>query len=182
MYQLDTGQLDGGGSLTYCFLTDEQQEGLDDPPRLQYRQPKVGEYNRFDRARAQYRERLQAHIDERRETVDEEIEAIRELDGDLDGDIDPDRLREALLVADFFPAPDELEAFLDFCQACTTGVEHIAGPDGNPIQWGGLDESGQRDLLQKLGTTPEQRVASLFDYANQIAEGLPAAKKKRSES
>jgi uncharacterized protein YnzC (UPF0291/DUF896 family) len=178
MYQLDSGTLDDT-SLTYCFLTDEQLDAHDgDPPRLEYRQPTVKEYNVFDRERAKYRERLQNHIDERRETVEEEIEAIEEIDGDLDEDIDPDRLKEILLVSGFYPTPDELKAYLDFCRACTVGVQSIAGADGDPIQWSGLDKSGQRDLLQKLGTTPEQRVASLFDYANQIAEGLPGVKKK----
>lgn len=109
MYDIDTGSTDATGALTWTWMDD-----VDEPPRLEYRQPTAPEYNDFDLARSKYRDRLQAHAEAREDDVDEKIEILEEAleDGEtpaarvleaiddareaIAGNDDPRQMRQAL--------------------------------------------------------------------------------------
>lgn len=182
-YQLDTGRHDEDPN-TWTWL-DEDEAGV---PLLQYRQPTVPEYNTYKRARAAYFDRLQTHIEGRRDEIDEELEVIYD---DLDEltDDELDRLRQNHLLSGFRPTDDEIDAFVSFCVACTTGVRNM-GYEGTSVDWSddeGLvealppdtPEGCRRRIIESLGESAEQRVASILAYSRAIAQGLPRETKKK---
>jgi len=181
MFDISSGSQSTHGRLSWTWL-DAEDDGA---PRLFYRQPTVAEYNEFCLVRAKYRDDLEAHIESKRGEVDDHIETIRAGLDDLDDDEieevpDLDRWREALLLEGFYPTRDQLDGYLDFAVACTTDLDNI-GADGEVIDWSDLDADGKRRVLSSLGSTPDQRVATLLSYAAKLAEGLTASKKKPSD-
>jgi len=180
MFDIESGSQSTHGRLSWTWL-DAEDDGA---PRLFYRQPTVAEYNAFCLVRAKYRDDLEAHVESKRGEVDEHIETIRDGFDDLDEDEvdempDLDRWREALLLEGFHPSREQLDGYLDFAVACTVALDNI-GADGEPIEWSNLDGDGKRRVLSSLGSTPDQRVATLLTYCSKLAEGLTASKKKRS--
>lgn len=109
-----------------------------------------------------------------------DTDAILESLGNLraEFDIDTELIREGLLFEGFRPTEQELRGFLDFCVACTTGLDNI-GRDGEVLEWASMPDDARRTVLQSLGETPQARINNLFAYATTIAQGLEASKKKR---
>jgi len=152
----------------------------EDEPHLVYRQPTAPEVNRYQRARAQYQDRVRDHMEARAEEVgDDVLDEIEEA-----GEVDP----LTVLMAGFHPTDAELAQFVDFLHACTTGIVGF-GIDGVALDWDDpkladhlppaeTAEEARRYILRSLGETPDQRIASIFQYARAVAQGLDGETKK----
>lgn len=182
-FDLQTGRTDEDAN-TWSWR-DPDESGA---PRLDYRQPTVPEYNRFKRHQAAYFDRMHEHMREREDELDEGLAELLDEFDDLD-DEERARLRRAHLLSGFQPTADELGGFVTFCVTCTTGIQNI-GCGGQALDWQNDDglvealppddpDACRRRIIESLGESGEQRIASIIEYAQTIAQGLPDQTKKK---